>query len=115
MFANCLFVSLLFADFELFLNITHSLRIPVPQLADGKPATLSEPLANIIFPLSLGKPRVDPADSARKNQLLDVVLHSSVLQRIASDLQWKLFIIELSMQHAEQDFGWTLFRGNCMQ
>lgn len=85
------------------INICASAQIPPLQTKDRQPATGREPMADVLIPLSVGA--LKQATDARLGDVWtsDVVFNPAVLARAAADMSFKLFCLELALQHLEQD------------
>jgi sRNA-binding protein len=94
----------------LYINMCSSTEIqPILLKKDAQTAARGdEPLSEVLIPLSVGNLRPDPANSAQF--ISDVVYNPGVLSRAEQDLAFKLQIIELALQHIEEDYSLHLHR-----
>lgn len=94
-----------------YINICSSPQVPPLQTKDRQPARGDENMGDILIPLSVGR-FVDTKDSSGKEVTIsDCVFHPSVIERSTTDLTFKLFMLELCLQHLEEDEKCTLHRG----
>ncbi len=97
----------------LYINICSSPQVPGLQTKDRKPAKGNEPLSDVLIPLSVGAIKADK-DAAQGGEVFtsDVVFNPAVTTRaLGGDMGFKLFLLELALQHVEQDESVTLHRG----
>ena len=93
-----------------YLNICSSPQVPGLQTKARQPAKGDEPMSEILIPLSVGAIS-EQEHQGKKVFTSDVVFHPSVIQRSTTDLTFKLFMLELALQHLEEDEKVVLHRG----
>lgn len=99
-----------FPSTQIFLNHCSSPSIPMMQNRKGQPATSSTPLAELRIPLSVGR-LFNEIHEAIPCKTVDVVFHPSVIDRAVADLNFQLYLVELSMTHTEEDHKIRIHRG----
>lgn len=94
----------------IYINICASNQIPPLQTKDRKPARGDESLDAVLIPLSLTRLQSTTDMSGVGVTTTDVVFHPNVIARAEKDMGFKLFMIELALQHIEADEKITLHR-----
>ncbi|KAF7726964.1 PIH1 domain-containing protein 1 [Apophysomyces ossiformis] len=95
-----------------YINICHSSAIPEPTLANEKEiekALNGEPEATYRVPLSMGQPRSEK-NNGDACLIMDACIHTQPFLRAERDLDYRLYILELAMEHVEEDQSVTLGR-----
>jgi len=95
---------------EVFINLCTSNAVPPLQTKDHKPARGDEPLQDILVPISVGRIQQQP-HGGKDVWTSDIVFNPKVMERAHREMGFKLFLLELSMQHLEEDEKIRLHRG----
>ncbi|KAI8079972.1 pre-RNA processing PIH1/Nop17-domain-containing protein [Halteromyces radiatus] len=96
----------------IYINICHSDSLPAPMLAteaDIQAALRADPGATYQVPLSLGTPRMTD-DKNKAAPIMDACIHTQPFIRSEHDLDFRLYIMELAMEHVEDELGVNLSR-----
>jgi hypothetical protein len=92
-----------------YINICYSSSIPAPPIASEveiQKALNAEPNVNFKVPLSMGQERNDGKGSL----VMDACINMQPYLRSEKDLDFRLYILELSMEYVEEIVGITLSR-----
>ncbi|KAI8330217.1 pre-RNA processing PIH1/Nop17-domain-containing protein [Chlamydoabsidia padenii] len=98
---------------KVYINICHSDSLPAPKIASEdeiQQALMAVPGATYQTPLSLGKPRQQLLDEDEDTLILDACIHTQPFIRSEHDLDFRLYILELAMEHAEEALSVDLSR-----
>ncbi|CAO3601358.1 unnamed protein product [Absidia cylindrospora] len=97
-----------------YINVCHSDRMPAPALAteaEIQAALMAAPNATYRIPLSLGLPRhVKDDGSSCQGVILDACIHTQPFIRSEHDLDFRLHVLELALEHTEDALGVNLSR-----
>ncbi|ORZ06486.1 pre-RNA processing PIH1/Nop17-domain-containing protein [Absidia repens] len=97
-----------------YINVCHSDRMPAPALATDaeiQAAMVAAPDATYRIPLSLGLPRqVKDDGSSCEGVIMDACIHTQPFVRSEHDLDFRLYVLELALEHAEDALGVNLSR-----
>ncbi|KAG0169376.1 PIH1 domain-containing protein 1 [Apophysomyces sp. BC1034] len=96
-----------------YINICHASAIPEPTLANEaeiQKALNGEPDATYRVPLSMGQPRFEKNNAGETYLIMDACIHPQPYLRAERDLDYRLYILELAMEHVEENQTVTLGR-----
>jgi hypothetical protein len=99
---------------KVYINICYSDNLPAPKLAsegDIQKALLAAPGATYQVPLSLGQPRkLAGTKESAKDMIFDACIHTQPFIRSEHDLDFRLYLLELAMEHIEEALCVSLSR-----
>ncbi|KAI9026008.1 pre-RNA processing PIH1/Nop17-domain-containing protein [Phycomyces nitens] len=96
-----------------YINICHASDIPEPTLASEKDiqkALNGDPDATYRVPLSMGQARFDKDNAGRKYLVMDACFHTRAYIRAERDLEYRLYLLELSIEYVEENENVALSR-----
>ncbi|KAI8904634.1 PIH1 family [Powellomyces hirtus] len=98
---------------KVFINVCHSPNVPAPPLATNdeiRKALNAEDNAAYKVPLSLSSPKPDRDKSGKMCLVFDACVHTDPLNKSLVDFDFKLFLIELSLEWVEEKYKLELSR-----
>lgn len=99
---------------QVYINICYSDSLPAPKLASEdeiQKALLAAPGATYQVPLSLGQPRkLAGSKESSKDMIFDACIHTQPFIRSEHDLDFRLYLLELAMEHIEESICVSLSR-----
>ncbi|KAI9100529.1 pre-RNA processing PIH1/Nop17-domain-containing protein [Phlyctochytrium arcticum] len=101
------------AGIKVFINVCHSPHIPAPPLASDEEirrAINAEDNAAYKVPLSLSTPKTDKDKAAKMCLVFDACINTNPLTKANMDMDYKLFLIELSLEWIEEMYKLDLSR-----
>ncbi|KND03214.1 uncharacterized protein SPPG_02270 [Spizellomyces punctatus DAOM BR117] len=101
------------AGLKVFINICHSPHVPAPPLASDEEirrAINAEDNAAYKVPLSLSSPKADRDKTGKTCLVFDACVNTDPLNKALMDMDFKLFLIELSLEWVEEKHKLDLSR-----
>ncbi|OAD78030.1 hypothetical protein PHYBLDRAFT_164913 [Phycomyces blakesleeanus NRRL 1555(-)] len=96
-----------------YINICHASEIPEPTLASEKDIQIAlngDPDSTYRVPLSMGQARTDKDNAGRLNLIMDSCFHTRAYIRAERDLEYRLYLLELSIEYVEDNENVVLSR-----
>lgn len=101
------------AGLKVFINVCHNGKVPPPPLATNeeiRKAIEAEDNSTYKVPLSLSSPRTDLDKSGKTCIVFDACVNTDPIIKSNNDFDYKLFLIELSIEWVEEKYKLELSR-----